>query len=470
MIKFGTDGWRAHIADEFTFKNVEILAQAIADFLNSKNRKKSRSRILIGYDTRFLSDEFASSAARVLCANNIKTYLTKKPTPTQVISFSVVKMHLDGGIIITASHNPPQFNGMKFRTYFGGSADEVTTKQIEAKLYKSKVKSISLESARKKKLLNYVDNLDDKYITFLNKYVNIKKIKNSNLKILIDPMFGAGIGYLYNILKGGKIKLGTTRSFPNPSFEGVNPEPIEKNLISSMKIVKKEKFDICIATDGDADRVGIIDEKGNYVTTQQLFMLLLVHMVKDKLMRGDLARTVSATNILDRIARKFDLEVHETPVGFKYIVSLIRSRDILIGGEESGGYGFKNYIPERDGILAGLLLLEMMVDRREKISKILSSIEKEYGRSRYLRKDVHFPAHLKGKFLSKIKKNPPSKLTGEKIKKIQTLDGIHFILEDDSWLLLRFSGTEPVLRIYAETNSLSKTKKLMKAGLRLAFA
>jgi alpha-D-glucose phosphate-specific phosphoglucomutase len=468
MIRFGTDGWRAIIAEDYTFENVRILAQAIADFLNKENKDKSKPQILIGYDTRFLSNEFAQAVAQVLCANKIKTFLTEKPTPTPVVSFSIVRKRLDGGILITASHNPSKFNGLKFRAHFGGSPDVSITKKIENNLYKSKVKSLSIELAKKRKLFDYLKDLDDKYIKFLNTYVDIKKIKNSNLRILIDPMYGAGMGYLKTILRGGKIKMEETRSVTNPSFGGVNPEPIEKNLWPSIKKMQKENFDICIATDGDADRVGVIDERGVFITPQQVFMLLFIHLVEDKLMRGDLARTISATTILDRIAKRYNLGIHETPVGFKYIVSVMQNQDVLIGGEESGGYSFKNYIPERDGILAGLLLLEMVVERRKKISAILKSIEKVYGCSRFLRHDVHFAPDKKEKFLKKIKKDKPTKLAGQRIKKIQTLDGLKFILEDNSWLLLRFSGTEAVLRIYAETSHLPKTKKLIRAGLRLA--
>lgn len=467
MIKFGTDGWRARISEEFTFENVRILAQAVADYLNSENKTKNAPRMVIGYDTRFLSNEYARLSAEVLCANKIKVLLTPKPTPTQVVSFSITDKKLDGGMMVTASHNPPEFNGIKFRADFGGSPDESVTKKIEEKLCKSKVKTMSLDAAGENKLFAYADDLDRNYVEFLNKYIDIKKIKNSNLKILVDPMYGAGIGYLEKILKGGRIKIETTRSFINPSFGGVNPEPIEKNLLSSMKMMKDGDLDICIATDGDADRVGAINEKGQFITTQQVFMLLFVHMIEDKLMRGDLARTVSATNILDKIAQRYNLQVHETSVGFKYIASIIRAQDILIGGEESGGYSFKNYIPERDGILAGLLLLEMMVMRKEKISGILNSIEKLYGCSRFLRKDVHYPVELKEKFLNKVKNNPPVELAGKKIKQIQAFDGVKFILADDSWLLLRFSGTEPLLRIYAETSSMPRTKKLIDAGVKL---
>lgn len=468
MIKFGTDGWRAVIADEFTFANVRILSQAIADFFKAQSKEKIE--LLVGYDTRFLSNEYAKAAAEVLAGNNIKTFLTVKPTPTPVISFSIADRKLDGGILITASHNPPQFNGIKIRTCFGGSPDESWTKKIESCLLKSDVKSLDLELAAKKKLFRYTDTVDESYFKFLNKYADIEKIKKSNFKILIDPMFGAGIGYLYNLLKNGSLKLFCCRSSLNPSFAGINPEPIEKNLLSSMKMVKKEKFDIAIATDGDADRVGIIDENGRFVTTQQVFMLLCVHLIEDKKMRGGLARTISSTNLLDRIARRYNLNVYETPVGFKHIVSLLCSQDILIGGEESGGYGFKGCVPERDGILAGLLVLEMMADRKQKISEILKSIEKIYGRSRFLRRDLRLSGRQKEKFLNKIKKNPPRKINGKKIKKMLTFDGIKFVLEDESWLLLRFSGTEPLLRIYAETDYLPKTQQLIAAGLRLVSA
>lgn len=465
MIKFGTDGWRAVIADEFTFANVRILSQAAADFFKSQSKKKIE--LLVGYDTRFLSNEYAKAAAEVLAGNNIKTFLTVKPTPTPVVSFSIADRKLDGGVLITASHNPPQFNGVKIRTCFGGSPDEAWTKKIESRLLKSKIKSADLESAAKKNLFRYTDTLDESYFKFLNKYVNVEKIKKSNFKILIDPMFGAGIGYLYNLLKNGSIKLFCCRSSLNPSFGGVNPEPIEKNLLSSMKMVKKEKFDIAVATDGDADRVGIIDENGRFISTQQVFMLLFAHLIEDKKMKGGLARTISATNLLDKIAQRHKLNVYETPVGFKHIVSLMCKEDILIGGEESGGYSFKGCVPERDGILAGLLVLEMMAERRQKISEILKSIEKIYGRSRFLRKDLRLSDGLKEKFLNKIKKNPPLEINGKKIKKMLAFDGIKFMLEDESWLLLRFSGTEPLLRIYAETNYLPKTKQLIAAGIKL---
>jgi len=466
-IKFGTDGWRAVIAKEFTFENVRKVSQAIADYVNSSKSSAFSSQLIIGYDCRFMSDIYAKIVAEVIAANGIKVLLVEKPTPTPAISFAIKRKGLSGGIIITASHNPPQFNGMKFKTELATSANEEITEKIESLIGKRRAKSVDLESAIKKGKIMPIDVKND-YVNFIKRYIDLESIKNSKgLNILIDYMHGAGAGYIEAILEGSGVKLERSRGEVNPFFGGINPEPIPKNLKASIDYLKEKKFSLCVALDGDADRIGAIAPDGRYITSGQIISLLLLHFLEIRGVRGSVAKTISGTTLIERICEKFKLTMYELPVGFKYIAALMMKEDIIIGGEESGGIGYCGYIPERDGILSALLLIEMLAVKRKGIDSIMRAIEKRFGSFCYDRIDLKYPKAKAIKLNKKLKSKPPRMITKKKVLRMKTYDGIKFILEDSSWLLLRFSGTEPLIRIYAEAGSDAGVKRLLSAGKRL---
>lgn len=452
QIKFGTDGWRGIIGDNYTFKNVKILSQAVADYLSSHKKAK----VVVGYDTRFMSDCFAQTVATVLNNNGIKVLFSDRPVPTPVISFTVKKRKLDLGIMITASHNPPVYNGFKIKTPSGGAAGPEFTDSIEKLLGKTPVKDGDASLQIKK------EDLTDEYIKFIRSYIDLKKIKNKKFKVLVDAMYGSGNDLIAKILRGTNIKLDFIHNSINPSFGGLAPEPIEENLKELKRRVKEGNFDIGIALDGDADRIAAVAPGGKFIHPQKILGLLAIHLNQDKKWSGGLVKTIAGTTLIDNIAKFLNIRLYETPVGFKYISNLMEKEDILVGGEEAGGIGVRGYIPERDGQVAGLLLLEMMSYRNKDILKILDEAEKQFGRYQYLRLDLHL-----GKSVKLKKENLPDKLLNKKVTCIKDYDGIKLICEDDSWLMLRASGTEPMVRVYAESKSLSKSKKLIKLGKRL---
>lgn len=468
-IKFGTDGWRAIIGDGYTFANVRMVVQAISDYLKGESRgTKAESRIVIGYDMRFLSEEFAAAAAEVVCANGIKVLLSEGCVSTPTVCLAIKNRALSGGIIITASHNPPSYNGLKYRGDFAGPADPEMLDRVEALFNKNEPGKISLEEARRKGLLETGDLTKD-HVSFMRKYVDLKLLKKSSMNVAIDVMNGTGTGILERVLRDTRINIDTINGERNPCFRGKNPEPIDKNLEELISMMKMGKHDIGLATDGDGDRIGAADEDGNFISSHKIMSLLLLHFVEDKKMTGDVVKTVSGTSLLERIAKKHKLRLHETPVGFKHICKIMRHNDVLIGGEESGGIGFKNYIPERDGVLSGLLLMEMMAARKKSISRILKDIEKEYGSFFTKRIDIEYPEEKKRKIMGALKGLPPAELLGKKVTGIKSSDGIKFLCEDDSWLLFRLSGTEPILRIYAEANTDKGVNSLLALGKELAL-
>jgi len=470
-ISFGTDGWRAVIAKEFTFENVRKVTQAIADYLNAQrtthNAPRLRSgqviRIIIGYDTRFMSDVYAKLAAEVLAANNIKVSLVDKPTPTPAVSFAIKRKKFSGGIIITASHNPPLFNGIKFKTYLATSADQAVTERIEGFIGKKSPKTLDFEKAERKGMIELIDVSFD-YIEFIRNYVDIKKIRQARPRVLIDYMHGAGAGYLEAIL--GKLwpGIGIIRGDIDPLFGGVSPEPILKNLEYSSKYMRRKRFDLSVALDGDADRIGALRPNGSFIASGQIISLILLHFIENRNLRGDVVKTISGTTLIEDICKKYNLTMFETPVGFKHISSLMLKENILIGGEESGGIGFCGYIPERDGILSALLLMEMLSYRKKGIDAIMSDMARQYGKFCYSRIDISYPIKKATPLINRLKLNPPRTIAGKRLLRLKVYDGIKFILEDSSWLLLRFSGTEPLIRIYAEAKSEKDVKILLNMG------
>ncbi len=465
-IKFGTDGWRGVIAEDFTFENVRRVSQAIADYINDQRATINEQRIIVGYDRRFLSEEYAKIACEVLAANNIKVFFTGKPTPTPAVTLAIKRENLSGAIVITASHNPPRFNGIKFKTKEATSADETVTKIIEKLIIKAKPKSIDFNRALSKNLIKMID-IDKDYINFIRNYIDLNIIKKTKPNLLIDYMHGVGAGYIEKLLKSSGCKITAMRTEKDPLFGGVSPEPVPKNLKDFLNRAKVEKPHLAIALDGDADRIAACGAEGEYLCSGQIISLILLHLLEYRKLKGAVIKTISGTDLIGKIAKDFKLELLETPVGFKHISQIMLRRDVLIGGEESGGIGFKGYIPERDGIISGLFLLEMVSARRKSIDKIMDDVNKKYGNFYYNRLDLDLSVKRGIKVVSKLKESAPCKLLGKKIQEIKTYDGIKFILKEGNWLLIRPSGTEPILRVYAESSTKSDLKALLDAGRRL---
>ena len=462
-IKFGTDGWRAVISEDFTFENVRIVSQAIADHF-----KGDGANFVIGYDSRFLSEKYAELVAEVLAGNGIKVLISDKAVPTPLVSLAIKNKRLSGGIMITASHNPPVYNGIKIKAPYGGSADENITKAVESKLGKNEIKSIPFKKCIDSKAAEFIDLKPD-YIKFIKAYLDMKLLKKSRLKILVDCMHGVGDGYIPEILKDTDIHITEMRTGRDPLFGGVNPEPIPKNLDAVFQAVKKGDYDIAIVNDGDADRIGAVTPDGEYMNAGAIMALLLLHFVEDRNWRGSVVKTITNTTLIERIARKYNLKLHETPVGFKYICRLMLEEDVLIGGEESGGIGVKNYMPERDGMLLGILLVEMLAYRKKSIGDIIREMEKEYGRFCYSRIDMEYPDDKKRKLMKFLKESPPDKILEKPVIETKSTDGYKFILKDSSWLIMRLSGTEPILRIYAEAPTKTLANKYLEAGQAIAL-
>ncbi|MDD5060501.1 MAG: phosphoglucomutase/phosphomannomutase family protein [Candidatus Omnitrophica bacterium] len=443
-IKFGTDGWRAIIADTYTLENVKILSQAVADYIGSGKK------VAVGYDTRFMSAKFAEASAIVLKSNGIEVVLSDRPTPTPALSFAVKSLKLDLGIMITASHNPAEYNGFKIKNSSGGGASEEITQKVESLIGKTSLKEDFKAEAIKK-----TDIIKD-YIKFIRNYIDLKKIKNKKFKVLVDSMYGSGDSFIAEVLKGTKIKLEFMRNTINPSFGGGRPEPVEDNLKELKERVRLEKFDLGIALDGDADRIAAVAPNGVFIHPQKILGLLALHLNQDRHFTGGLVKTICGSTMMDNIAEFLGIKLYETPVGFKYISNLMETQDIVAGGEEAGGMGVKNYIPERDGTMAGLLLIEMMVYRNKNMLKILNETEKRFGKYYYVRQDFHLDRRVEPK-----KENLPSQLLGKQVVDIKDYDGIKLICEDKSWLMFRGSGTEPIMRTYAEAKSFTRARKLL---------
>jgi alpha-D-glucose phosphate-specific phosphoglucomutase len=461
MIKFGTDGWRAVIAQDFTFENVKIVSQAIADYL--KNKGKGTKKVVIGYDRRFLSKEFAKTAGLVLAANKIKVVLSDRDVPTPVISFNCLKEKFDLGIMITASHNPAKFNGLKIKTPEGGSADKPLTNKVESLLGKSKPQEIDEDQAKKKKLLQEKD-LTKIYVEFLKKFIDLKKIKKLKLKVLIEVMYGSGDNFVEKILGQSKIKIDYLHNEFNPSFGGIHPEPVESNIKELMAKVKKGKYDLGLVLDGDADRLAMVDGGGNYVNAQVILPLLAIHMVKNRGARGGIGKTVVGSDVIDRVALTLGVACYETPVGFKYLSNLFKENLICIGGEEAGGIGFKGYIPERDGSLSFLLVLEMLACQSKSFNTLLGDFYRTFGRHYYTRTAI--PVKSVKKSLADMKL--PDNLYGKRVERVNTLDGIKLITKDN-WLMFRKSGTEPIVRVYAESKSKKEGERLVALGKKMIY-
>jgi phosphomannomutase len=466
QIKFGTDGWRAVIAEDFTFENVARVAQATADFWSANPVAGTERKVIVGYDRRFLSDRFAQITAEVFAGNDFQVVLTPEPVPTPSVSFAVRNLNAIGGVMITASHNPPIFNGFKLKSHYGGSSDSETCKVVEIFVGKNPVRTMKLANAiRAKQIL--IRDVRPAHYTALKKLVDFKLIAKSKLRFAHEALFGVGAGCFEQLLAGTTCKVTTLNGEHDVLFGGINPEPIEANYAKSQVYLKKHPHDICLVTDGDADRVGGMDGRGKYLTTHQIICLLLHHFIVNRKGSGRVVKALTTTSMVDKICAAYGLPLVETGVGFKYICAEILKGGVLLGAEESGGIGFPGHIPERDGIAAGLMLLELLATEKISVNKMLEKLEKEFGPHHYGRIDTQFPLEKRGALMEFLQKNPPAKLLRSPLADMKTFDGVKFVGEDFSWLMLRGSGTEPILRIYAEAKSGADVRKLLKLGLSL---
>jgi len=464
-ITFGTDGWRDVIADNFTFENVTNVTKAIADYVLSKN---DRPCLVVGYDTRFMSDKFAKTTCEVLAGEGIDVLLTGSFTPTPVVSFAVCDRQVDGGIIITASHNPAAYNGLKFKASYGGSASSKIMKEIE-KIYehnrefKIEPKSIPFDESINNGVISRFDPSPD----YFDKVFSLlrKEAFSPDIKVLIDPMYGAGQGYLKNIIGELGCVAEEIHGQVLPTFGGVNPEPIESNLSDLKSAVIEGDFDLGLALDGDADRIGAIDDKGNFVDSHKIFSLILKHLAETNKWHGQVVKTVSTTQMVDRLAKKFGLPIVETPIGFKYICDQILKGDVLIGGEESGGISIKGHIPERDGMLMGSMIVEIVASRGMKLSKLVEELNDEFGPTYYQRIDIKMELDKKERLIDQLEGQTFSQVGGRTVVRKNFKDGYKFFFENDNWLLVRPSGTEPVVRVYAEAEDKLKVDELLAMGL-----
>lgn len=466
QIKFGTDGWRAVIGEDFTFTNVARVAQAAADYWSAHPAAGTEKRVIVGYDRRFLSDQFGRCAAEVLAANDFKVVLTPVPTPTPSVSFAVKHQRAVGGVMITASHNPPIFNGFKLKSDYGGSSDPATCKAVEGFLDRSAVRTRPLAEALREKQVVVADVRPAHYAA-LKRLVDFKRISKSRLRFAHDALFGVGAGCFEQLLAGTTCKVTTLNGGHDPFFGGINPEPIERNYARSQAFLRRHPHDICLVTDGDADRVGGMDGRGKYISTHQLICLLLRHFIVNRQGRGRVVKALTATSMVDKMCAAYGLVLTETGVGFKYICAEMLKGDVLLGAEESGGIGFQDHIPERDGIAAGLLLLEMLAVERKPVGKLLAALTRQFGPHEFGRIDTHYPLEKRAALMEFLKSRPPSKLLRSPMAEVKSYDGVKFVARDTSWLMLRGSGTEPILRIYAEARSQADVRKLLKLGVSL---
>ena len=465
-IKFGTDGWRAIIADEFTFANVARVAQASADYWSANPVAGTERKVIVGYDRRFASDAFARRTAEVFAGNGYQVVLTPCPTPTPSVSYAVKDQRAIGGVMITASHNPPAFNGFKLKSHYGGSADAATCEAVETYLDKSPVRTTALAGGIAGKRIRIKDVRPAHYAA-LKKLVDFKLVAKSRLRFAHDALFGVGAGCFEELLAGTTCRVTTLNGQHDAFFGGINPEPIKANYTRSAAFLKKHPHDICLVTDGDADRVGGMDGRGNYLTTHQIICLLLYHVVVNRKGRGRVVKALTTTSMVDAMCAAYGLEMVETGVGFKYIVTEMIKGGVLLGAEESGGIGFPGHIPERDGLAAGLMLLELLATERVSVNKLIARLVRQFGPHHYGRIDTKYPLAKRATLVEHLGKNPPTRLLRSPLADVKTFDGVKFISQDTSWLMLRGSGTEPILRIYAEGRSEADVRKLLKLGVEM---
>ena len=489
-IHFGTDGWRAVISDEFTFANVRKVAQAIADKAVADHKAQlavtsdqspisniaSPPSLVVGFDTRFLSDRYAQTVAEVLAGNGIRVWLTAGDTPTPVVSYAIVDKQTAGGVMITASHNPPRYNGIKLKAAYGGSASPADSQEIEQRIQQNDadghpILALPLAEGLAQRLITRFDPLPA-YRAHIHKLVDFDAIRRAGLSVAVDAMYGAGRVYLRELLEEAGCAVTELRGDLNPGFGGAHPEPIERHLRPLIDEMASGNHALGLATDGDADRIGAVDPDGHFIDPHSIMALLLEHLVHDRGLRGSVVKTVSTTQMLNRLADHYGLPIHETPVGFNHISDLMLSDNVLLGGEESGGISIQGHIPEGDGLLMGLLLTEIVAKRGKGLSALLTELmdQPHVGHFRYGRDDQSVTPFNKATLVAGLMAHLPAQLAGVPLRNSSDRDGVKYILADNSWLLIRPSGTEPVLRVYAEAHTDKQVQALLAEGGRLAGA
>ncbi len=472
-IKFGTDGWRGVIADDFTFANVRVAAAAIVNYVLA--HEDASKGICIGYDTRYGSPAFARTAAEVAASAGIPVRLAPQATPTPAVSYAVRASGAAGGIMITSSHNPYQWNGVKYKASYGGSGSPGIMAKIEQSLGQPLPRP-----ARPAAIVE--EDFTAPYVAAISQFANLDAIARSGLRFAIDAMYGAGAGILAGILRPLGVDFVEIRANHDPLFPGINPEPIEPHVRMLQETVVREKCQAGLVTDGDADRLGAVDEHGNFVDPHKIFAILLRWMLERKGWTGGVTRAFNTTKMLDRIAAKHNQTLYEHGIGFKYVCDLMLEHDILIGGEESGGIGIRRHLPERDGLLNCLLLANVMADEQKTLGQLVAGLQQEYGEHQYGRIDLHIPDALKKAAIARAGALQPGAkdFAGMAVQRVETLDGIKFYLDNpeaksksnaaETWLLLRASGTEPLMRIYSESVSKDSVSRLLEAGRAFAMA
>jgi len=467
-IHFGTDGWRGRIAEDYTFDNVRRAAQGFANYLVGQGYEATD--VIVGHDVRFAAEHFAAAAAEVMAANGFRVWLTDSATPTPVVSYSIVERGAPGGINITASHNPPWDCGFKVRDEYGAAIAPDGLRTIEAAIPGlEEVQRIDLKEAREQGLVEVWDP-GSAYIQHISNLVDIERIKQAGLDILVEPMWGNGMGWFPRLLEGGATQVSEIHNRRNPLFPDMQrPEPIPPNIDAAMEKTVELDVDVCLIMDGDADRMGIGDENGQFINQLQVYALLAYYLLEIRGKREPIVKTVSTTSMLERLGEMYDVPVYRTGVGFKYVGPKMIETDAMIGGEESGGYAFGESIPERDGILGNLYFLDLMVQTGKSPSELIKQLYDKLGASYYYdRIDIRFPSEKRPQARERLDSAEPESLAGLKVTDIVTLDGYKYELEDSGWLLVRFSGTEPVIRVYCETTDEDKVQPLLDEGLELA--
>lgn len=471
-IKFGTDGWRAIIAEDFTFRNVRALAASVARFLKDSNL--AERGLVVGYDTRFGSDRFAEHVAGVVTAAGVPVQLASDFAPTPAISYAIVHHHAGGAVVVTSSHNPASWNGIKYKPEYAGSASPEVVAKLEAPLDEilaaGEPPMLSLHDARQQGLLETFDPRAP-YLEGLAKQVDVQAIRNAGLRIAVDSMYGAGQGYIAELLSGGSTTVTEIHGEHNPLFPGLHaPEPIGRNL-GDLRVLMQDggaRFDAGIAVDGDADRLGVMDENGEFVNQLQTFALLTYYMLEVKGRKGPVVRSITTTRMVDRMGEQYGVPVYETAVGFKFLGPKMMEEKAVIAGEESGGYAFTGHIPERDGVLAGLCFLDLMARTGRKPTELWAMMEERFGPHHYDRIDVPLDPDLKTRIETAVRAADPKEVAGYKVTSLNTIDGYLYNLEGGGWLLIRFSGTEPLMRIYTEVPDKARVAEVLEAGKRLA--
>jgi phosphomannomutase len=476
-IRFGTDGWRAVIAQEYTFANVERVAQAYARHVLAEHEaaRATKTRepqtkatgaplVVVGYDRRFMSEKFAERAAEILIGNGIEVEMFDSDVPTPLVSWSVRDRGAAGGVVITASHNPAEFNGFKIKAAWGGSATPETTRAVESLVDTEPVARGELPVGSQSRLEPSIQS----YRAQIASYVDLKRLRGSHGRVVIDPIHGTGGRWVESFLAGGALEVETIRSDRDPRFGGVAPEPIDRNLAPLKSRVKETGALVGLATDGDADRLGAVNERGETMTMHEVVPLILLHLARVRGMTGGVVRTFSQSVLTKRIAAAHALKLYETPIGFKYVADLMLREDILIGAEESGGIGVKGHLPERDGILNSLLLLEAIVAAGKSPSEMVAEMHREFGEFYYDRRDITSEVARGLELVREMARLPPKKIRDWEVVSVEKLDGTKLLFADESWLLFRQSGTEPVLRIYCEATSVEKRDRLLDAGSEMA--